>query len=1618
MASLQKAIAQLMEGRAEQRPTPPDGGSEEPSSPSPPGPVAPTPAPEAVSVEAFARELYGAGGAPADDPDATPRAAGALAFLRERTTPVKLRIFTPERVRDGWSSPLTVVETALDDRPFIVDTVRQFLQREGGGVRLLLHPIMGVERDASGRLRRVAAPDEGLPHESFVHVEVANLAPSPALQQRLAERLDRLVAVTDDYPAMRARLADLAAGLRAGPLPEPWEPEREEAAAFLDWLASKSFVFLGYREYALTHDGALRATARPGSGLGLLRAPAPSRWASGAEVPAAIASRLGGAPLILMSKTNAASPVHRDAAMDDIAIKEVDARGTVIGVRRLIGLFTFRAEGQAASEIPILRQRLTAILDRQGVLAGSHDARNLVDLFNSFPREQLFTSRIEDVADAMRAISGAESALHVGLTCHADAAGRGLFVIALLPRARYSTELGERITAAVTRHLGGPILLDHLALDDRTVARLHYHVATAPTQLATPALTALREELGGLLRTWDDALAEELAALVPAAQRGEVVARYRAAFPAAYKAGTEIGAAARDVACIEALRASGEAQIELARPSPGAAPTLNLYASNETLVLSEFVPVLEHLGLRVLGEDVIALTMPAGERIAIHRFGVEGAAGGALDADRDGPRLVAALHAVRARRTVSDPLNALVLAAGLDWQAVAVLRAYVSRASQTGDGATATIVETLNANPACARALFALFAARFDPNASTQPPRERLAGTVAAAEAALQACIAAVPVLMHDRILRSLASAVSATVRANAYAIAPGAVLAIKLDLTQLPQSAAPASTEIWVEGVDLRGVHLRGGRVARGGIRFSDRPDDFRAEIMGLLRTQVVKNAVIVPVGAKGGFVVADAARGAIEPARVEAAYRRFIGALLSITDTLDRSGAKSPPGLVVYDPPDPYLVVAADKGTAAFSDIANEIAVERGFWLGDAFASGGSHGYDHKALAITARGAWECARQHFRELGRDLDRDAVRVAGIGDMSGDVFGNGLLRSRHLQLVAAFDHRHVFLDPQPDPERGYRERQRLFVLPRSTWADYAPAALGPGGGVYARDAKSIPVSPEVRALLEIDDPAPAGETVVRAILRLPVDLLWNGGIGTYVKAGDETHLDVADPANDAVRIDARELRATAVVEGGNLGLTQRARIEYALSGGHINTDAIDNSGGVDCSDHEVNLKIALQPLVANGTLGVEARHALLAEVAEPVCDAVLAHNRSQARALYLDQTRSRTRLPLFRDLMSILEAEAGMERQAAQMPTREALRIRRGLYSGLTRPELAVLLAHTKLDLQRRVLQSTLCDDPALEPLLHDYFPAAVRERFPHAATQHPLRHEIIAVQLAGQLVDTMGMTFLVRAVRDTGGDVLEVVQAWLAARLLVDGDGLDAELAAAAERLSGDADAQCALRIEDAFEVAVACLVPSVRTGQPLDTLVRPLREPVTTLLAQWPEGLGPRRAEAYAAEVRTLETAGVPPALARRVARLDGLGDALEITRVAAAANVSLPGAAGVYGELGTALDLDWLRRALPGALSADDRWEARAAAGLLDRLRATRRRLVLDVLAEPAAGASAAERVAAYSDTRRDQVDVILGLTHDLRAVAQPPLPALLVVLRELDRLVESDAGGGRA
>ncbi len=805
-----------------------------------------------------------------------------------------------------------------------------------------------------------------------------------------------------------------------------------------------------------------------------------------------------------------------------------------------------------------------------------------------------------------------------------------------------------------------------------------------------------------------------------------------------------------------------------------------------------------------------------------------------------------------------------------------------------------------------------------------------------------------------------------------------------------------------------MEGIHLRAARVARGGIRHSDRPDDFRAEILGLMRTQVIKNAVIVPAGAKGGFAVKHRAGTQRAAGDAERAYRTLIEALLSITDTIENGRVISPRGQMIYDEPDPYLVVAADKGTAQFSDIANSIAVQRGFWLGDAFASGGATGYDHKQLAITARGAWESVRQHFRELGRDVDREPVAVVGIGDMSGDVFGNGVLRARTLLLRAAFNHRHVFLDPAPDPDRAFRERERLFRLRRSGWDDYDPACISPGGGVYRRDAKVVDLSPAARAMLDLGSDPVSGEDLVRAVLSMEADLLWNGGIGTYVKASDETHAEIADSANDAVRIDARQLRVRVVAEGGNLGFTQRARIEFALADGRLNTDAIDNSGGVDCSDHEVNLKIALQPPVARRELTVEQRNALLAELAGDVCERVLAHNRRQALRLSLDQASSRTGLSAFRDLMASLEETAGLNRRWEQLPTREDLRARRSRYVGLTRPELAVLLAFTKLDLQRRLLASPLCDAPELEPFLCDYFPDVVNQRFGSSVRQHPLRREIIAVELANRLIDTMGMTFLTRLARDTGRDPVDLVAAWTVAMAVCNGEDLLERLMARHTFLAANAELACRRIFEREVENATRWVVETHAEPIAPGVLIDRFEQPARSLLRSWPELQPAEWRERHRTEIARLVALGLNPTLADDLTRLTAAQDLLEIALIATALDRPPPDVAQAYLRVGALADLDWMRRALPAA-AGEDRWEQRALGGLLEELLYARRQLCIDVLSCEQSGGDLDTCMDRYAEAHAAELARLRGIIADLKAAPRAAMAGMLVAMHELGRLV---------
>ncbi len=1528
------------------------------------------------------------------------------------------------RVEADWlnqAEGIVVIRTWMRDRPFIVDTVQEALRQSRVPIRRLLHPIFVVERDSTGAVRAISMPPEFGQRESVLHVEVEGITDLQAVVEQLRERLTKVVWATDDYAAMRNRAEEIADELRSHSLPRPWSADVDELAAFLDWLGQKNFVFLGYREYEFRGWSSARvAQVRRGSGLGILQDEERSHYYEPRPLPDGLRRRLHEPPLWLFSKTNAESPVHRSGHMDYIGIKQVDAQGIVVGERRFLGLFTARAYAQEPMGIPLLRMKLAHILEAEGAEEGSHSYKQIVALFNSMPRIELLALPAEQLRERLRAILAVEGRDEVRVCLHLDPLERGAFVCVAIPKARFSNELGVQVEGVLLNQLSAQRPLEsRLALDEFDHVRLHFYLAPQAQAIRFVPAAEIEAAITALLRTWQDRLRAALADRYPREQARLLAETYGNAFPPEYRSSTELELALADIANLEQVRLSGLPQVDFQRAAPGSeypdAAVVKLYLPGPPLVLSDFLPLLENLGLRVLAQDLVRVELEPVGRVQIHSFPVADRRGLAMDFEDLGPRLKPAIALLHAGKLDNDALNALVTRAGLTWRQVDLLRAYARHALQLKLASSReAIMQALVEAPACARALWEYFRARFDP-ALPLDLAGREKGPLREWAEKFEAALEAVSSVAQDRLLRALFASVQATVRTSYFLPlsepAEPLPIALKFDGRRLPGGNSPQPRfEVYVHAPQVGGIHLRAAKVARGGIRHSDRPDDFRSEILSLMATQNVKNAVIVPSGAKGGFIVRQRRSGSAVD--VATAYATFIEALLEITDNVVRGRVDTPGRVLAYDEPDPYLVVAADKGTAGFSDLANEIAVRRKFWLGDAFASGGRHGYDHKKQGITAKGTWECVRQHFREMGRSVDRETLSVIGIGDMSGDVFGNGLLYSRHLRLLAAFDHRHIFLDPDPDPEVSYEERARLFRTPGSSWADYRSDRLSPGGAVYSRQAKRIEPSPEVCQMLGLDARPYTGEELVQAVLRAKADLLWNGGIGTYVKASDEPHAAANDPANDSVRVDARELRVAVVGEGGNLGFTQRARIEFALLGGHINTDAIDNSGGVDMSDHEVNLKICLQPLLEAGQLTIEERNRWLEQVEPEIIARVLSHNRRQALLLGVDQYRSQSRLHEFRDLISQLEGEGVLDRRAEQLPDREALRARRAVFLGLTRPELALVVAHTKRALQQTLLQSALPDDPFYEAYLRRYFPAAVNERFSLAVRSHLLRREMIAVELANLVVDRLGATFVHRVARDSGASPVDVLRAVSLLGALLEWDELWAKVFDTAS-LGWEVQRRCALVLEEGMERAVRWYLetqPSeVPAGEMYTAMERAVRPLLADLGALFPEDAQARFEEGIAGLVRQ----GLDSAAARQLMVVERAAELLDIAE--SAAGLELDGAVvgRAYYSVGGRLGLAWLRDSVR-ALPAEDRWERRALYEVLRDIDAAQRELTRQVLACARAGEGVEQCLARYADLRRDGLEAVAALIRDLQAGRRLTLAAAVVAARELLRLAQQGQG----
>jgi glutamate dehydrogenase len=1559
----------------------------------------------------------------AHDPNQLAAAAWShLAFAaRRRRGQALVRVFNATLGEHGFSSPHTIVQIVNDDMPFLVDSVGLALTGRGLALHLLAHPIFAVTRDAAGNLRRIRARGEAHAGgkarlESFQYIEIDRLIDAAVLESLRLEILRNLSDVRvafADWGRMQAAARAAAADLNV-------EKGRfdardvSETRALLAWMGNRHFMFLGFREYRLRGaPGKQSLVPQPATGLGILRANHRHPQSLSPITAADIRRQSKSRDLALVTKANIASTVHRAGFLDYVGVKRFDARGRLIGERRFLGLWTSAAYATNPRDIPLLGHKVSRVVEHFALAPDSHDGKALQHILESFPRDELFQASLPELIRLVTGAFGLQERPRVRLLLRRDPFRRFYSCLIFVPREKYNTQVRERIENVVRKAFGAFNLQSQVQVAQSNLARIHIVARTVPSDTARIDARAIEREIGAAVKSWADAFKSALLTRFDEAYALRLYEKYAPAFPAAYTEDFSAQSAALDVSFLEAVAEQpARLWLEVYRPEKGRKETvfLKIYRGPAAIPISDLLPMLEHMGLRVIAERPYGLDFADHTHGWIQDLELEMRSAAIPRFERLAVEIKSTFTAVWTGTTDNDSLNQLTLYAGVPWRIVSVIRAYGRYLLQTGlPFSQGYIAQVLVQNPAVARLLADVFVARFDP-AMAAPARPAL---LARRSARLRAALERVAGSDEDRILRAFSDAIGATVRTNAYQpAATGHIkdyLSFKIASQQLRELPLPKPLyEIFVTSARMEGVHLRMGRVARGGIRWSDRREDYRTEVLGLMKAQNVKNTVIVPVGAKGGFVLKRAPAGSREAQRAEvvACYQTLIRGLLDLTDNIVGDEIKAPPGVLRYDPDDPYLVVAADKGTATFSDIANAISAEYRFWLGDAFASGGSVGYDHKKMAITARGAWECVKRHFREIGVDIQSHPVTVAGIGDMAGDVFGNGMLQSASIELLAAFNHEHIFLDPKPDAAASFRERKRLFELPRSTWEDYSRDRISRGGGVYARAAKSLRLAQEAQALLALPAETTPNE-VIKAILKLNVDLLWNGGIGTYVKAGRESHADVGDRSNDAVRIDARELNCKVVGEGGNLGLSQLGRIEYARRGGRLNTDFIDNSAGVNCSDVEVNLKILLNRAVSDRELTTPARNRLLVRMTDEVAGLVLRNNILQSQALSVVEWQSKQRVGEDAFLIRALERSIDLNRALEYLPTDEEIAERRKSGEGLTRPEFAVLFSYAKIWAYRALINSDVPEDAYLSTELIRYFPKPMQDRFGVRIKQHRLRREIIATAVTNSLLNRMGPIFPVRAQDDTGADPASVARAYTIAREVFAVREIWDEIEALDNRIP--AAVQCAA-VDQTTRILGHMsywLLAHQRGDLDIERAVRRFRPGAAELMRDLNSVLGSEERVRFAAQRRKLVEQHVPEPLAVRIASLDALHGALDLAVVAASTGLPIGYAARAYFDLGERLALTWIKQQIE-ALVAEGHWHAVARGTLRDVLYALHCKITAAALR--CAGVSAASRVDAWMAAHVTEVGYLKGLIVDLRTSSLPDFATLSVALQSVRRLAE--------
>ncbi|MFD5209068.1 NAD-glutamate dehydrogenase [Streptomyces anulatus] len=1569
-----------------------------------------------------------------------------------------VRVHTPTVEENGWTCSHSVVEVVTDDMPFLVDSVTNELSRQGRGIHVVIHPQVTVRRDVTGKLIEVLSGGPGLPKsangrkggkgvkaelphdalvESWIHVEIDRETDRADLQQITSDLLRVLSDVretVEDWGKMRDAALRIADDLPGEPLDDLADEEVEEARELLRWLAADHFTFLGYREYELKDSDALAAV--PGTGLGILRSDphhsedeAHPVSPSFDRLPADARAKAREHKLLVLTKANSRATVHRPSYLDYVGVKKFDAKGNVVGERRFLGLFSSAAYTESVRRVPVIRRKVAEVVEGAGFSYNSHDGRDLLQILETYPRDELFQTPVDQLRSIVTSVLYLQERRRLRLYLRQDEYGRYYSAIVYLPRDRYTTGVRLRLIDILKEELGGNSV-DFTAWNTESIlSRLHF-VVRVPAGTELPHLTdadadRIEARLVEAARSWADGFQEALTAELGEERGAELQRQYGHSFPEGYKADHSPRAAVADLVHLETLK-QGEKDFALSLYEPvGAGPgerRFKIYRTGEQVSLSAVLPALQQLGVEVVDERPYELRCADRTHAWIYDFGLRmplaNGNGGYL-ADDARARFQEAFAAVWRGEAENDGFNALVLGAGLNWRQAMVLRAYAKYLRQAGSTFSQDYMEsTLRNNVHTTRLLVSLFEARMSPGRQSAGT-ELTDGLLEELDGALDQ----VASLDEDRILRSFLTVIKATLRTNFFQHTedgtPHSYVSMKFDPQAIPDLPAPRPAyEIWVYSPRVEGVHLRFGKVARGGLRWSDRREDFRTEILGLVKAQMVKNTVIVPVGAKGGFVAKQLPDPSVDRdawlAEGIAAYRTFISALLDITDNMVAGEVVPPADVVRHDEDDTYLVVAADKGTASFSDIANEVAVAYGFWLGDAFASGGSAGYDHKGMGITARGAWESVKRHFRELGHDTQTEDFTVVGVGDMSGDVFGNGMLLSEHIRLVAAFDHRHIFLDPNPDAATSYAERRRLFDLPRSSWADYETGLLSAGGGIHPRSAKSIPLNSHVREALGID-PSVSKMTpadLMQTILKAPVDLVWNGGIGTYIKAVSESNADVGDKANDAIRVNGEDLRAKVVGEGGNLGATQLGRIEFARSGGRINTDAIDNSAGVDTSDHEVNIKILLNGLVRDGDMTVKQRNKLLADMTDEVGALVLRNNYAQNVALSNASAQAPSLLHAQQRFMRRLERDGALDRALEFLPADRHIRELLSNGKGLSQPELAVLIAYTKITAADELISTVLPDDPHLQKLVHAYFPSELRERFPEAVDGHALRREIITTVLVNDTVNTAGSTFLHRLREETGASIEEIVRAQFTAREIFGLSRVWDAVEALDNKVAADVQTRIRLHSRRLVERGARWLLGNRPQPVAIAETIEGFRDGVARVWDELPKMLKGADLDWYHSILDELTAAGVPDELAVRVAGFSSAFPALDIVAIADRTGQDPLEVAEVYYDLADRLRITQLMDRII-ELPRADRWQSMARASIREDLYAAHAALTSDVLSVGNGSSTPEERFLAWESKNAAILARSRSTLEEIQGSDAFDLANLSVAMRTMRTLLRTHA-----